>query len=122
MVKVYRNIAQYFRTYIDSTKLEIDERVPDEIIVMMMTVDHPAVKSFRGIRRIVNETEPEAAVFEQYQGCSPRFTYIVISLNKINLPPELVLAISYSGIITAVLEVSQIIYTVIRRNRIIPVL
>ncbi len=66
MVKIYRDIAQHFRTYIDSTKLEIDERVPDEIIVMMMTVDHPAVKSFRGIRRIVNETEPEAAVFEHY--------------------------------------------------------
>ncbi len=112
MVKVYRDIAQYFRTYIDSTKLKIDERVPDEIIVMMMTMNHPAVKSFRGIRRIVNETEPEAAVFEQYQGCSPRFMHIVISLNKINLPPELVPAISCRGIISAVLKVSQIIYTV----------
>lgn len=122
MVKVYRDIPQYFCTYIDTTKFEIDERVPAETIVMMMTVYHPAVKSFRGIRRIVNETEPEAAVFEQYQGCCPRIMDIVISLNKINPPPEFVPVISCRNIIGAISQVSQVIYTVCGRDRIIPVL
>ena len=67
MVQGYRDIAEHLCADIDPAALKINERVPPEIVVMVVPVDYPALKSFRGIRRIVNETELQAPMFEDSQ-------------------------------------------------------
>lgn len=49
VVQVYRDVTEYFCTHIDPPELEINERVAAEIIVMVVTMDYPAIKAFWGI-------------------------------------------------------------------------
>ena len=44
ILQVHRDIPDYFSTHVDPPVLKIDERVVPEVIVMVVTVDHPAVK------------------------------------------------------------------------------
>jgi len=64
ILKVHRNITDYFGTYINPALLEIYIRVFSEIIVMVVTVNNPAIKYFYVIR-IVNQQEPETIIFQQ---------------------------------------------------------
>ncbi len=44
ILQVHRDIPDHFSTHVNPPVLKIDERVVAEIIVMVMTVDHPAIK------------------------------------------------------------------------------
>ena len=122
MVQGYRDIPEYLCTYIDPAAPEIDERVRTEIVVVVMPMDDPSLKSFRGICRIMNETEPQAPVFKDRQLLYSRMPEIMISLNKADSPPEFIPVILSRSRIPTVSQVSKVIYTVGRRNRVIPVL
>lgn len=58
-----RNIPDHFSTDVNSPAGEIDERIIPEIVVMVMAMDYPSIKSFRGIYRIMNEAELHPLVF-----------------------------------------------------------
>ena len=65
ILQVHRAIADHFSTDVNPPVLKIDERVVAEVIVMMMTVDHPAIKCWLVISRIVNQQEPETTVINR---------------------------------------------------------
>ena len=109
VVQAYRDVAEYFCAHIDTPELEINERVAAEIIVMLVTMDYPSIKAFWSVRRIMNEAEPEAPVFEKYHRCRVRFLDIVISLNETNPPSEFIPVIPGRCRSPAVSEVSQVI-------------
>ena len=64
ILQVHRNITDYFGTYINPALLKIYIRVFSEIIVMVVTMDHPAVKYYSVIG-IVNQEEPETVIFQR---------------------------------------------------------
>jgi hypothetical protein len=65
ILQVHRAIADHFSTDVNPPVLKIDERVVAEVIVMVVTVDHPAVECWLVISRIMDQQEPETTVIKQ---------------------------------------------------------
>jgi hypothetical protein len=65
ILQVNRNITDHFSTHVNPPVHKIDERVVAEIIIVMVTVDYPSLKFFRGRGRIMDQQEPETTVVKQ---------------------------------------------------------
>jgi hypothetical protein len=62
--QIHRTIPDHFSAHVNPPVLKIDERVVAEVIVMMMTMDHPAIECRRVMGRIMNQQEPETTVIK----------------------------------------------------------
>lgn len=87
MVQVNRNVPEHLCTHIDPPGLEINEREGVQIIVMVVTMNNPSVKSSGHIIRIVDETETESSMFQKDPFLCPRLPVVMISRKKSDSAP-----------------------------------
>jgi hypothetical protein len=86
----YRIVPQHFRAHVDPALFKIYKRVAPAIVVVMVTVDDPAVKGCGCIGRIMDEEEPEVSIFKRHGGNRRRFFSVMISRNERDAAIELV--------------------------------
>ena len=82
MVQIYRNIPDHFSTHVNPTVLKVDEWIITQIIVVVMTMDDPAVELFFCISRIMNQQKTKTPVFQGNRRNRIRFGFIVITSDK----------------------------------------
>jgi hypothetical protein len=121
LVQAYGFVPDNLRTDIDTAINEINEREVPEVVIMVMTVDNPAIKRGGCLSRVVNKEEFHVFILSLDRRNRTGPGIVMITADKDNLPPEPFTVLHGRFGIRPVPQVAKTIDPGLWTDRIIPV-